>query len=142
MKRAMERLAGAVALTFASALTMTATALPAHAVDTYSCGASVPLTTGARVAVCLHFGGSPGWSQPLIQITGGGTILNDSTQMWLNSGDGHYNDYSYPTPGYYGEGKIWGKSTDWRIGCYVQAQAYIGVPGAVYGVYSPTMNVC
>lgn len=111
----------------------------AQAADSYLCGTSV--SSGSVTATgCVHLGGNGYW-QPYIQISGSNRDLITGTQ-WINSNgtDGDFSNYEWDLKGSY---RIWGTSTNWRVSCYVQAQADVNIDGTYAGrVYSPSEYVC
>jgi hypothetical protein len=106
----------------------------------------------AAIALAHATGCSPGWPPPpagngywqrYLQFDGPSYLLGESNDnQWINSCNGHYNDYSHIPGGQFNGGIIWGKSTNWRVDCYVQAQAQIDAPDEAYTMYSPTKKVC
>lgn len=130
-----------------SALTVTAAALgaaavgtgTAHAADSYLCNTSVSYGD-VTVTGCIHLGGNGYW-QPYIVVSD--TYLHQVTgSQWINS-NGTYNDRSNYNATIAGTSVVWGTSTNWRVSCYVQAQADVSVDGTYIGrVYSPSPNVC
>ncbi|WP_280703457.1 hypothetical protein [Kitasatospora sp. GP82] len=138
----MKRFAGALALTFASTAALAATAAPAHAADSYYCGGAVTLSNGTNVSECIHLGGNGYW-QPYMRLSGPTYMWEqDKVGQWINSANGHYGDFTHIPGGQYNGGIIWGQSTNWRVDCYVQAQAFISVPDEAYDLFSPTQKVC
>ncbi|MEU9101289.1 hypothetical protein [Streptomyces sp. NPDC048361] len=100
------------------------------------------LSNKTSVMECIHLGGNGYW-QPYMYLTGFTNMWEvPSVGQWINSADGHHGDFTHIPGGQYNAGIIWGKSTNWRVDCYVQAQASISVPDEAYGLFSPTKKVC
>ncbi|MBF9066789.1 hypothetical protein [Streptacidiphilus fuscans] len=114
-------------------------ATAAHAADSYYCGTSV--TYGdVTVTGCIHLGGNGYW-QPYV-VVDDSQLHQVTGSQWINS-NGSYNDTSSFNSTVDGSAVVWGGSTNWRVSCYVQAQAAVIVDGTSVGrVYSPSEEVC
>ncbi|MFD9635282.1 hypothetical protein [Streptomyces violascens] len=96
-------------------------ATPAHVADSYYCS-SPPLTlgNGTKVSDHIHLRGN-GYGQGYLQFDRPPYLLGEpSDNQRINSGNGHYNDYSHIPGGQFNGIITWGKSTNWRVGCYVR----------------------
>lgn len=123
----------------AAALGATAVASgTANAADSYWCGTSVTYHD-FKAFGCIHLGGNGYW-QPYIQVSDS-NVHHVTGLQWINS-NGTEGDFStFDT--YIASARVWGTSTNWRVSCYVQAQADINVDGVYVGrVYSTSEYVC
>ncbi|MBX7551745.1 hypothetical protein [Streptomyces sp. NPDC004232] len=138
MKLRIRLAAGAAALAVSTFGLVGLGATTAHAVDSYYCGDGVKLGNGTVVEECLHLGGNGYW-QPYVFVGAFTNVISGS--QWINS-NGQHGDITNIATGQYWAGNIWGKSTNWRSSCYVQAQVSIDFPGEAYNLFSPSEYVC
>lgn len=139
MKLVRRLTTGAAALGLATAGVVGLGTTAAHAADSYYCHTSVSYGDVTATG-CIHLGGNGYW-QPYIVVSDNQWHQVAGSQ-WINS-NGTYNDFTNYNATVSGSSVVWGGSTNWRVSCYVQAQADVYVDGTYVGrVYSPSEQVC